>query len=108
MTMKIKNLADIKEKEIVPGFHGKFVHSENMTIAYWHIDARSILPEHTHIHEQIVNLLEGTLELTVKDETKTLTAGHVVVIPSNVPHSGKAVTTCTVIDVFSPAREDYQ
>lgn len=106
--MNIKNLTNIKEKEIVPGFHGKFVHSENMTIAYWHIDARSILPEHTHIHEQIVNVMEGTLKLKIENETQTLTAGHVAVIPPNVPHSGEAVTACTVIDVFYPARKDYQ
>lgn len=106
--MLIKDLKDIDEKEIVPGYHGKFIHSENMTIAYWDITAGYPLPEHTHPHEQIVNVIEGTLELTVKSETRTLTPGSVVVIPSHVPHSGKAVTNCKVIDVFYPVRKDYQ
>ena len=106
--MILHNLDTIDAKEIVPGFHGKFIHSEKMTVAYWDITAGSPLPEHAHPHEQVVNVLKGTLALTVEGETQELTPGSVVVIPSNVPHSGKAVTDCKVIDVFCPVREDYQ
>lgn len=106
--MLVKNLDDIKGKEIVPGFHGKFIHSENMTLAYWDITAGSPLPEHTHPHEQVVNVIEGTLELTVEGETHVLRSGSVVVLPPHIPHSGKAVTNCKVIDVFHPVREDYR
>lgn len=98
----------IKEKEVVPGYKGKFIHSENMTLAYWNITAGSPLPEHAHPHEQVVNVLEGTLELTLEGETHSLTPGTVVIIPSNVPHSGRAATDCRVIDVFYPVREEYR
>jgi quercetin dioxygenase-like cupin family protein len=37
-----------------------------------------------------------------------LTPGKVVVIGSNVPHSGKAITDCRILDVFQPVREDYR
>ncbi len=104
----IENLNEIKEKEIIPGYHGKFIHSENMTIAYWDIVAGSPMPEHSHPHEQIANVLEGTLELTIEGMTHVLKPGSVAVIPSNVPHSGKATTHCKVIDVFYPIREEYQ
>ena len=106
--MLVKTLKDIKAREIVPGFLGRFIHSENMTVAYWEITAGSLLPEHTHHHEQIVNVIEGILELTVENRIYKLEPGSVVVIPPNIPHSGKSITECNVIDIFYPVREDYK
>lgn len=48
------DLAEICSREVLPGFHGKFVHSQNMTTAYWDVVAGSSLPEHAHVHEQIM------------------------------------------------------
>ncbi len=96
--IKIQSLA---EKEIIPGFNGRFLHTDNLTLAYWDIKAGSTLPEHHHIHEMVVNLIEGEFEMTIGGETQTLT-------PGNVPHSGKALTDCRIIDVFYPIREDDQ
>jgi len=106
--MELINLADIEEKELVPGYHVRFVHSEHMTFAYWNIDAGSSLPDHNHPHEQVVNIIAGEFELTVAGEPRILKPGNVVVIPGNVPHRGKAVTDCKIIDVFYPVREDYR
>lgn len=101
-------LDEIEEKEIVPGFFGRFVHSENNTLAYWRITAGASLPPHSHPHEQVVNLLEGEFELTVAGTPYKLTPGSVFVIPSDLPHSGKALTDCKIIDTFYPMREEYQ
>jgi len=106
--MSFVNLNDLNEKQPVFGFHGRFVHSDHMTLAYWNIDAGSSLPEHAHSHEQFVNLIEGNFEFTLNGETRVLQAGSVVVIPSNITHSGKAISHCKIIDVFYPVREDYR
>ena len=106
--MQYVDLTEISSKEVVPGFHGKFVHAENMTTAYWDIVAGSSLPEHMHVHEQIMNLIEGEFELELDGEILKLYSDAVVVIPSNARHSGKAITHCKIIDVFSPMREDYK
>ena len=102
------NLSDLEEKELVPGFHVRFVHSENMTFAHWNIDAGSTLPDHSHPHEQVVNMVKGELELKVGDESRIMKPGQTAVIPGDVPHSAKAITDCKVIDVFYPIREDYK
>ena len=94
-------------KEYGKGVKADFVHSENMTVAFWLIPEGTSLPAHEHPHEQIINLREGEFELTVGNKTERLTAGSVVVIPSGKVHSGRAVTACRVIDTFHPVRKDF-
>lgn len=99
---------DIPEIEPVPGFHGHMVHTDTMTLAEWAIDAGAAIPEHAHPEEQVARILEGRFELTIAGETRVLEPGDVAVMPSNVPHAGRALTRCRVIDVWHPAREDYR
>jgi len=106
--MLLYNLNDMASREIAPGFHARMVHSEKMTFSIWEVEAGAPLPEHAHPHEQISTVLEGRFELTIGGNSNTLQAGMVVVIPSNVPHSGKAITSCKMLDVFHPVREEYR
>lgn len=106
--MTFIDLKDIAEREIVPGYRARFVHSKNMTLAYWDVDPGAALPEHSHPHEQIANVLEGQFELTVNGESRILEPGMAAVIPSDVPHSGKAITPCRLLDAFQPSRDDYR
>lgn len=106
--MQYVDLTEISSREVVPGFHGKFIHSQNMTTAYWDVVAGSSLPEHAHAQEQILNIIEGEFELEIDGKTLTLYSGAVVVIPSNVAHAGKAISHCKLIDIFHPVREDFK
>ena len=101
-------LSDIESQEIVPGFLGRMVHTDGLTVAHFNIKAGSMLPEHQHEHEQVTNVIEGELEMTINGETKGCKACMVAGSPPNVPHSGKALTDCKVVDVFRPARDDYR
>jgi len=103
----LKIINEIAQKELMPGFKGRFVHGDSFTIAYWEIEKGAILPEHSHIHEQATQIIEGTLELTIGDKIHFLKPGAIVVIPSNVVHSGKAITACKLTDTFCPARIEY-
>jgi len=106
--MQYYNLRETEEIELISGFKVQFVHSKNMTFSYWNIEAGAKLPEHSHPHEQVTNVLEGEFELTVNNEHKILGPGSIVIIPPNAVHSGKSVTQCRVMDVFYPIREDYR
>ncbi len=106
--MPFIDLDQIEAKEIVPGYRAVFVNSDNMTFAYWRIEAGAEMPEHRHPHEQISTVLEGAFELTLEGEAKQLEPGTVAVIPSNAVHAGTAITDCRILDVFHPVREEYQ
>jgi quercetin dioxygenase-like cupin family protein len=105
--MSFIKISDIKPKEIVPGFNGRFIHSANLTVAHWDIKAGAAIPVHHHVHEMIVNVISGELQLTIDKETKVLGPGMSAVIPSNVPHTAKALSDSKIIDVFYPVRLDY-
>lgn len=106
--MPLVELASINPKEIVPGYSARFIHTENMTFSYLDVKAGAALKEHSHPHEQVAHVLEGEFELTLDGEPIRFKPGQVIVIPSNVPHSGLAITDCTLLDVFYPVREDYR
>lgn len=106
--MSAIDLNEIEEKEIVPGCWARFVHTENLTIAYWNIKADYILPEHSHPNEQIVNVIKGKLELTIDGKQYLAEPGKVFILPPDVKHAGKGLTDCRVIDVFYPVREDLK
>ena len=106
--VSILNLSELEGKEILQGGRARFVHTEHMTLADWEFTAGTLLPDHSHPHEQITNVLDGVFELTIEGKPHRLEAGMVAVIPPNARHSGKSITECHLIDVFYPVREDFR
>lgn len=104
----INKQEDLPLQEIFPGITGHLIHTDALTIADFRIAKGTVLPEHSHPHEQISTVLEGRFAFIVGGEESILFPGEVAVIPGNVVHSGTALTDCRIIDVFSPAREDYK
>lgn len=96
-----------KKVKIWDGINGHLYHSRQATFGHITLDKGSILPEHHHIHEQWTHVIEGELEFNINGEVKRITAGMAAFIPSDVPHSARAITECKVIDCFLPVREDF-
>src|SRR5580698_6034263 len=106
--MQPVDLSTIPPRETSPGYSGRFIHTAGMTLAWFDIKAGSVSPEHAHVHEQVSQVLEGEFQLTVAGEPVILKPGVVLVIPSNVRHSGLAITDCKLLDIFNPVREDFR
>ena len=99
---------DLPQKEVIPGYSARTIHTGTMTFVYWTVRAGAEMPVHHHIHEQVAHVLHGEFELVVNGEPKILRPGTVAVIPSNIPHGGRALTDCELLDVFHPERDDYK
>ena len=106
--MSLIKLNDLKELELAEGIRARVVNTDKMSVAHVKLTAGAVLPEHKHPHEQIVNVTKGELELTVDGQPVNLVPGLAMVLEPDVPHGGRAITDCWVIDVFHPVREDFR
>ena len=102
------NILDITAKVLAEGIEGRYVHGENLSFGLVHLKKGSAVKLHHHPHEQITYIVDGEMEMEIGGKKLMLTKGNYFVIPSNVPHSALAHTECSVIDVFSPVREEYK
>jgi quercetin dioxygenase-like cupin family protein len=82
-------------------------HSNNLMLTEHTLEKGAILPDHKHIHEQLVYLLKGEIMIDMAGERLNVIAGDSLVIPSNVSHKVTALTKSIALDIFSPARQDY-
>ena len=101
-------LNPINPIELSPGYTARFVHTAHMTFSFLEVKAGSASAEHSHPQEQVAMLTEGEFELTIEGTPVRFGPGSVIVIPSNVRHSGLAITDCKLMDVFTPVREDFR
>lgn len=62
---------------------------------------------HHHPHTQSTFVKSGIFDFTVGDEQHRLTPGDALIIPSNVVHGCKAIEAGSLIDTFTPRRDDF-
>ncbi len=106
--MESINLEEIIPVEVFPGYLGRMIHTERMTLAHFSVKAGNSFPLHTHPQEQVCSLVRGKFELTVMGKPFLMEPGRVIVIAPGEPHSGKAIADCEIVDTFCPVREDYR
>ena len=96
-------------KELAPGIDARTFWGEKMLVSMVDLAPNMPLPAHSHPHEQVGTVLEGSLTFTIAGETKQLGRGDVFVVPGDVEHSAHTGPDgAKVMDVFSPVREDLK
>ena len=53
------NIKELNSNEIMPGFHVRIIHGSDFTLAYWEIEKGASLPEHNHLNEQLMHVIDG-------------------------------------------------
>ncbi len=98
---------DTSKLEVIerkPGWFGRYYTSPNMTVANYEFRAGSSVHEHFHPQEEVWQVIEGVLEITVDGVKQQAGPGVAAVIPPNVPHSLTAMTDGKAIVVDHPRR----
>ena len=62
---------------------------------------------HQHPHRQVTYVAAGVFEASVNGNTKRLEAGDCFYVAADQPHGVVALEGGTLIDVFTPTREDF-
>jgi unsaturated pyranuronate lyase len=97
---------NIEAREVRPGWRGRFVHSEHMTLGYWEVAKGASIHEHAHPEEEVWSVIEGEFEITVAGETVIAGPGLVAVVPANTPHSVTGLSEGRAIVVDHPPRSE--
>ncbi|MBV8854588.1 MAG: cupin domain-containing protein [Sinobacteraceae bacterium] len=88
----------------------KLISGQRSMIAHVYFKKGDDVPQHSHDNEQITYILQGALQFWFGadgSQEMVVRAGEVVVIPSNLPHSARALEDTLDVDIFCPPREDW-
>jgi len=78
-----------------------------MTFAHYDFMRGASIHEHFHPEEEVYEVIEGELEMTIGGVAQIARAGLVAIVPANVRHSVKALTDGRVIIVDYPRRHGF-
>ena len=101
---------DMERERLSEGLGRRLVTGDQVMLAHVYFDAGAEVPRHHHHNEQITYILEGALQFFFGEDgedVRTIRAGEVVVIPSDLPHRAVALEDTLDVDVFAPPREDW-
>jgi quercetin dioxygenase-like cupin family protein len=84
-----------------------FVHGDKSLLARFHLKKGSLLPEHSHPHEQTGFMVSGKMKLFIGEEAFVAEPGDTWCIKGDVIHRAQVIEDSVAIEVFSPVREDY-
>jgi len=103
--MTFVDITKLPPIERLPGWRGRYFDSANMTFAHYEFDAGSSIHEHSHPQEEVYEIIEGELEITIGGVVHRLRPGLVGIVPPNALHSVKAISNGKLIVVDYPLRE---
>lgn len=104
--MPFVDVSGLSVIERLPGWYGRYFHSASMTFAHYDFKRGSSIHEHSHGQEEVYEVVEGELEVTIEGEAEIVRPGVVAIVPSNARHSVKALSDGRAIIVDYPLRRE--
>ena len=101
-------IAGVEDTDLGDGVSRKILASGGaMMTVQFAFEKGAVGTPHTHPHEQVGYVLEGSFELTLGSEKTMLEVGDTYYVPSNAVHGVVALEDGVLLDVFTPQRQDF-
>jgi len=95
-------------EDIGDGIHRTLLGYDNkILMAKVWFDKGAVGQVHKHHHSQVAYVIEGKFEVEVDGQKQILEAGGCFFVPSMAMHGAVCLEPGILLDVFSPAREDF-
>ena len=82
-------------------------HGGRTLMAEFKLAGGSVLPEHSHPHEQAGYLVSGRMTMNMRGRAYELKPGDSWCVPADEKHQVTVHEDCVAIEVFAPVREEY-
>lgn len=82
-------------------------HSDLMVVAFRFAAEGAVGALHNHPHVQSTYVESGSFKFTLGEEERVVKAGDSFVIPSELTHGCVCLEPGTLIDCFTPRRDDF-
>ncbi|HEX9615082.1 MAG TPA: cupin domain-containing protein [Bacteroidota bacterium] len=79
----------------------------NLMMTYIEFKKGSVGSVHKHHHTQTTYVEKGSFEVQIGGKKRVLAAGDCYFVPSNTEHGVVALEDATLVDVFTPMRDDF-
>lgn len=91
-----------------PGLRRRVLcHDDGMMLVEHEMEPGWAGARHSHPHDQAVYVMEGKLRFSCGDESFEVVRGDSFIVKGGLEHQAWALEPSRVLDVFTPAREDY-
>ena len=102
--MPFVDTAELSVTERMPGWRGRAFNSPSMTFVHYEFGAGASIHEHHHEQEEVWNVIEGDLGVTIDGVAQVAKAGMVAIAPPHARHSVRALSDGRAIVVDTPLR----
>jgi quercetin dioxygenase-like cupin family protein len=98
---------DVEVEALNPLLGRQMITGENLMLARVLLKKGMVVPEHSHLNEQLTYILEGALKFWIDGKEIVVSAGEVLCIPPHMPHKAEALEDTVDLDIFYPPRQDW-
>ncbi len=108
--LKTINWSAVPLEQVNPSMQRRIITGEKLMIARMNFKDGFLVPQHSHFHEQVTQVVSGKMRFWFganKETVMDLGPGDVVVIPSDLPHEALMIGDVEEIDTWSPPRQDW-